>query len=74
MKRLMIAILVMLMGSGFWGCQEQTTAPPEKKKMGRDYPLPSPGKQKIPPPAEETTPKVEETTPKGENTPALEKD
>ena len=60
MKRLMIAILVMLMGSGFLGCQKETAAPPQKEKMGRDYRLPSTEKQRVSPP-------VEETTPKGEN-------
>ncbi len=67
MKRLMLVVLVVLIGSGFIGgivgCQDEKAIPPAKEEMGRTFPLSSPVKGLIPP-------QVEGTTPKGENAPA----
>ncbi|MEA1947201.1 MAG: hypothetical protein U9N83_07835 [Thermodesulfobacteriota bacterium] len=63
MKRFMLVVLVVLIGSGFVGgfvgCQDEKATPPAKEKMRGDYPLSSPEAERVPPPVEETTPKEE---------------
>lgn len=59
MKRFILVVLIVLLGSGFVACQDDKATPPPKEKMKGDYPISSPETKKAPPPKEETTPKEE---------------